>query len=210
MHDADCPGSASAVTSDARARRGIGLLITPALVLEPAADMTTVRIVMRPVDDAALIVPLVFAEEFDAVPGREAGNARREIDIVRDEQRLTGAERQNEALVSTAVVVVREKSLNLTLAAHLKVATALLIRPLELRVAGARGDRLAEHRQLTKRIERCEPAIVEITSRPGECSCDGKDQNQLAHGPCLCEPTMQELSHGGTSMSAVAHSDRRS
>ena len=44
---------------------------------------------MRPVDDAALRIPLVLAVELDAISIAQRGNTIREIDIVRDQHGLT-------------------------------------------------------------------------------------------------------------------------
>lgn len=74
--------------------------------------MLAARVVMGPVDGAAILVPFVLAAELDHITDLERRNARCDVDVVRDEQRLAGVQAQDEALVPIAVVVVRERSID--------------------------------------------------------------------------------------------------
>ena len=75
-------------------------------MFEPSTDVPCVRIAVRPMDDAAFIVPFVFPVKIDAVSRFEIGNARRQIDVVRNQQRLPRGQLDNEALVTGATGVV--------------------------------------------------------------------------------------------------------
>ena len=55
----------------------LGLLVAFAVVFQPAVGMAALRIAMRPVDDAALVVPFVFAVEGNAVTFAKRLDARR-------------------------------------------------------------------------------------------------------------------------------------
>ena len=75
-------------------------------VLEPTRLMATTWITMRPMYYAALGVPLEHAVERDGVTRFQRGKARREVDVVSNEQRLARSKGQNKALVTAAFVVI--------------------------------------------------------------------------------------------------------
>ena len=102
------------------------LLVNFAIVFEPAHRVTIAWVAVCPVDHAALGVPFILAAERHHVAFAKADNSRRQIDVVRDEQRLTRGERHDEALMPASVVVVREHPANDALPFHLHVARALL------------------------------------------------------------------------------------
>lgn len=54
-------------------------------MLQPAARVFPVRIAVRPVDDSAFAVPFVLAIKIDPVAVCEAGDARGDIDVVRNQ-----------------------------------------------------------------------------------------------------------------------------
>lgn len=105
---------------------GAGLisLVGLAVVLQPSSHMAADRVVVGPVDDAALSVPLVDAMEGDGVAGGELIQTRRKIDVVGHEQGLSTGQFDQESLVATALVVVFEQLEYRAFAAHLH-ATAL-------------------------------------------------------------------------------------
>lgn len=74
-------------------------MVQLAAVSHPAAVLIPHRVVMRPVHDAAQIVPLVQAAQLHAV-AHAKWHAFREINIVRDQQRLVIADVDDEALMS--------------------------------------------------------------------------------------------------------------
>lgn len=64
---------------------------------------------MRPVDEPAEVVPLVHSAHINAITHAERHTAG-EIDIVCDQQRPATANIDDEALMTRAVVVVRQQS----------------------------------------------------------------------------------------------------
>lgn len=63
---------------------------------------------MRPVHEAAKVIPLVHPPKLNAITQAER-HSLREVDIVGDQQRLPAGQLQNEALVSRPVVVIRQQ-----------------------------------------------------------------------------------------------------
>lgn len=68
--------------------------------------MLAARIVMRPVNESALFVPFVFSVERDGIASTEGGDSRGEVNVVGNQQRLSGFKTQDEALVAAAVIVI--------------------------------------------------------------------------------------------------------
>lgn len=66
---------------------------------------------MCPVHEPAKVVPFVHSADLDAVsqPNRDA---LRQVDVMRNQQRLAIAHVDDEALVAGAVIVVRQQSRN--------------------------------------------------------------------------------------------------
>jgi len=85
------------------------LLVSLSSVLEPTRLMATTWISMRPMDYAAFGVPLIHAVERDGVTRFQRGQARREVNVMSDQQRLARSQGQNEALVAAAFVVIRKQ-----------------------------------------------------------------------------------------------------
>jgi hypothetical protein len=75
-------------------------------VFQPPRFVFPARIVVRPVNDAPVGVPFVFAVEFNRISRLQFRKSRSEIDIVRDEQRLFGAESKDEALMTSTDTVI--------------------------------------------------------------------------------------------------------
>ncbi len=65
---------------------------------------------MRPVDDTALGVPFIFAEEFDAIADLQLSDPRRDVDVVGDEQRLTRIQPQDKPLMSAPIQIVSQQA----------------------------------------------------------------------------------------------------
>ena len=63
---------------------------------------------MCPVYNTASLVPLVLAKERNPVTSFEAVYARREINVVSNQQCLAAPDPDNESLVPAAVVVIRK------------------------------------------------------------------------------------------------------
>ena len=83
---------------------------------------------MRPMDDAAPLIPLILAVELDGIARLERADAAREIDVVRDQHRLSGRQLHDEALMPAAVVVVRKDLGDAATALDLNIATVILER----------------------------------------------------------------------------------
>jgi hypothetical protein len=90
---------------------------------------------VRPVDRATLGIPLVDAAERHDIAYGETSDARGDVDVVRDEERLAGVQTQDEALVPGALVVVREDPDDGTLALDLEVGRVGVEGPRERSVA---------------------------------------------------------------------------
>lgn len=71
-----------------------------------ATLFSTKRIMMRPVHQAAEVVPLVDATDCHAISHAKR-HATGQVDVMRDQQRLMLTDINNEALVALAIVVVR-------------------------------------------------------------------------------------------------------
>src|SRR6185503_3113279 len=82
------------------------LLVGLPSVPDPACLMLPLRVVMRPVHDAAPVIPLVHAVERDLVADGQRVDARCHVDIVRDQERMPGVEREDESLMAVALDVV--------------------------------------------------------------------------------------------------------
>ena len=97
-------------------------------MLQPAADMRAVRIMMRPVNNPSLIIPFIFTIKLHEVAVLQGFDPWRQIDIVRDQHGLAGVELQNEALMAIAVAIISQCSENRSLAADLNIAPLVAVR----------------------------------------------------------------------------------
>ena len=105
------------------------------LVLDPPGLVPASRIVVRPVDHATPWVPLVVAGELDPVSTADARDTRRDVDVVRDQQRLARVELDDEALMPRALDVVRKNADDGGGAGDMKAALPLAVRGREDLVA---------------------------------------------------------------------------
>ena len=94
------------------------LLIRDARVFEPPRWVLATGIVMRPVDDAALVVPFVLAAELHGVAHCQTADPRSDVDVVSHQERLTGRKTQDETLVTPAVCVIRQDSVDYARVRH--------------------------------------------------------------------------------------------
>ena len=94
------------------------LAIGDAGALDPAALAAAGGGGVRPVDDAALAVELVFAAEADFVAGGEVLDAARHVDVVGEEERAAPGVAREEPLVTRRVEVVRQDLGHDDVAAH--------------------------------------------------------------------------------------------
>ena len=82
---------------------------------------------------ATLPVPFVLADELNRRPGPQPVDSGSEIEVVRDQNRLTGGETENESLVPCTLDVVFQDLRNDPMATDLYAA---------LVIAGSAGERL--------------------------------------------------------------------
>jgi len=78
-------------------------------MLYPATRVVPLRIMVRPVHHTAFRVPFKFAIKADRITRSQRIDARRQVDVVCDEQRLSGIQPNNEALMAAAIVVVGQE-----------------------------------------------------------------------------------------------------
>src|SRR5206468_1372050 len=76
--------------------------------LEPAGRVTPRRIAMRPMEDAALLVPDIFAAKLDDVAASQRLDAASQIDVMRDEDG-EAVDIHQEALMSRALSVIAKQ-----------------------------------------------------------------------------------------------------
>lgn len=80
-----------------------------ATVANPATVLFTLRVPVRPVHQAALIIPFVNAAEADSITHANR-HALRQVEVVRNQQRLAPRQLQYEPLVPDALVIVRNQA----------------------------------------------------------------------------------------------------
>ncbi len=92
-------------------------------MLQPAVRVPTLRVMVRPVDNAATIIGFELAVERHRITDGQRLNPGREIYVVRDQYAAPGRQLQNEALVPAAFVVVRKNPADCATAADLFTRT---------------------------------------------------------------------------------------
>lgn len=76
---------------------------------EPARLVAPVWVMVGPVNNATLRIPLVHAIEGNRVPRFQRRNSGSQIDVVRNENGLAGRKCEDEALMATSVIVIGKK-----------------------------------------------------------------------------------------------------
>jgi len=87
---------------------------------------------MRPVNRTAFFIPDVFTVEAHPIALRKRVDAWRDVDVVRDEHRLTRRELNDESLMPAAIKVVRQDTSDYSFALDLNVARPFGKRTTEL------------------------------------------------------------------------------
>ena len=77
-------------------------------MFEPTCDVVARRVMMRPVYYTATLIPFVNSVKRYFLASLQVRNTWREIDIVRNEQRVARIQPQDESLMSAAISVVRQ------------------------------------------------------------------------------------------------------
>ncbi len=87
--------------------------------------MTAGWITVSPMHQPSFRVPFVLSIEFDDVARNERRDSWGETDVVGDQDCLTRTQTDDESLVPTAVVVIREQPNNYSLALNLDIADVI-------------------------------------------------------------------------------------
>jgi len=101
------------------------LLIRFAIVLEPPRFVLTAWIAMRPMNHTTSGVPFIHTIEGYRISFLQRRNSRSKVNVVRNQQGLTGIETKNEALMTTSIVVIGQNSIYKACTGYLK-ATPLI------------------------------------------------------------------------------------
>jgi hypothetical protein len=111
---------------------------------------------MCPVNRSTLFVPLIYAEKSYSVANLERDNSRRQVNIVSNQECLAGFEFNDESLMSTPIVIVREEPSDRPRSLDLKVALVLIECASQPLVTFANGARSIDRGRLRARAERDE------------------------------------------------------
>ena len=90
---------------------------------------------MRPVDDSPFRVPFVLAFEGDGIAGAQVLDARGDVNVVRDQHRLSRRKAHEEALMAASLVIVGKECGDPTFTFDIGIAATVRERPGE----GIRG-----------------------------------------------------------------------
>ena len=82
------------------------LLISSAIMFHPARDVSSLRIMVSPMNLTALRAPNVLAIKADTVAFLKVIDTRRKIDVVHNKHRQTCRQSNDEPLMSASVIVV--------------------------------------------------------------------------------------------------------
>ena len=96
-------------------------MVSDAVMFQPAIDMATGGVVVRPVDDAALGIPFVFTVELHKIALIQRINSRCHINIVGDQYRLARRQLNYKALMLAPFGVVGENFCDATLTFDLEI-----------------------------------------------------------------------------------------
>jgi len=105
-------------------------------MLQPTGGMAASGIAVRPMEHSAFGIPHIFALERDGVSDTEGTYLRGDVDVVRNQQRLTGLQFDNEPLMPAALVVVWQDLRNNPFALDLNSAGTRFQRSGEFSISG--------------------------------------------------------------------------
>ena len=103
-----------------------GLLIDATFVFDPSRSVVPIWVAMCPVNRSTLFVPLIFAKKSYFVANLERDNSRCQVKIVGNQECLARFEFNDESLMSTPVVIVREEPSDRPRSLDLKIALVLI------------------------------------------------------------------------------------
>ena len=115
------------------------LLIDLPVVFEPTCHVPPVRVVVRPVDHASLFVPHVLAVEAYAIASLQPVDPLSDVDVVRNKDRLTRCEANNESLMPAASEVICQHTSYYALTLNLYITRPVFERAPELTVVASQG-----------------------------------------------------------------------
>src|SRR6476659_1062002 len=126
----DVRGPSIFIGNNQRAPRGEGaspdsfseLLKNSPIMFQPSIGVLVGMIAVRPMDDAAFWVPFVFTAVLDRVANPQVRDGWCEIGVVRDQQRLSGRQPDDETLMDAAALVIRKQSCHDARTLNLRVA----------------------------------------------------------------------------------------
>jgi hypothetical protein len=96
-------------------------------VLNPSSLMSILRVPVRPVDDAASVVPLVLTIEGNHIANADGRHSRRQIDVMSDQERASAIEFDDESLVPATIIVIGQHTYDFTTAHYLLPTTPVAI-----------------------------------------------------------------------------------
>jgi hypothetical protein len=91
---------------------------------------------VRPMNDAALLVPLILSVELHKIAYFQGSNPGCQVNVVSNQQCPTRGQPQDKSLVARTVVVVGQELHDLTTSLYLKIALALFESFFQDRVSG--------------------------------------------------------------------------
>ncbi len=91
-------------------------------MLQPSGNMASTGIIMSPVDDAPFVVPLILTVESHRISCLQRGDFWSKVDVVCDQQVLSGLQFENEPLMPAPIVIIRQHLDHLALTLELNPA----------------------------------------------------------------------------------------
>ena len=76
-------------------------------MLDPAVGVLITRVVMRPMHDSTFFAPFILAIQFHDVTHLKLIDSRRQIDIVRHQNRAARRNTDDEFLMTASLIIVR-------------------------------------------------------------------------------------------------------
>jgi hypothetical protein len=90
--------------------------------LQKTRLMPAIRVPVRPVHNTALFIPCIFAVKFHLIPLPQRTDPRRNIDIMRNQNRLTRRQLHDKPLMPRTAIIVRQYLDHNALSLHLHIA----------------------------------------------------------------------------------------
>ena len=88
----------------------------------PTRNVLPLRIMVRPMNNPTFVVPHILTIKSHSVTYYQTVDSRSDVDIVTDQQRLSGRKLNDESLVSRTIYIIRQNANHRALAFDLYVA----------------------------------------------------------------------------------------